>query len=44
MATKNQNDKVKIEIKRSVLQALLEMKQVGDSYSMVIERLIKASR
>lgn len=34
-------DKIKIEIDRSVANQLLKLKEVGDTYSDVIERLLK---
>ena len=34
-------DKVKVEFDRDVLNALLKLKEVGDTYSDVVRRLLK---
>ncbi|NIA03801.1 MAG: hypothetical protein GWP09_00440 [Nitrospiraceae bacterium] len=34
-------DKVKVQLDRDILNELLKMKQVGDSYSDVIRRLLE---
>ena len=34
-------DKVKIELKREIVNQLIKLKKVGDTYSNVIERLLK---
>jgi len=34
-------DKVKVEFDRDVLSALLKLKEVGDTYSDVVRRLLK---
>ena len=34
-------DKIKIEIEVAVANQLIKLKQVGDTYSMVIQRLIE---
>jgi len=34
-------DKVKVEFDRDVLNALLKLKKVGDTYSDVVRRLLK---
>jgi predicted CopG family antitoxin len=44
MPNKEPKRKVKIEIERSILQQLLAMKKVGESYSDVIERLLSTQR
>jgi predicted CopG family antitoxin len=33
-------DKVKVELDRDVVNRLIRMKQVGDSYSTIIKRLL----
>ena len=36
-------DKVKVELKREIVNKLIKMKKVGDTYSDVIQRLLDAS-
>ena len=38
---KAMRDKVKVEFDRDVLNALLKLKEVGDTYSDVVRRLLK---
>jgi len=38
---KAMKDKVKVEFDRDVLSALLKLKEVGDTYSDVVRRLLK---
>jgi predicted CopG family antitoxin len=40
----NKSDKVKVELDREIVNELLGMKSVGDSYSDVIRRLLEKDR
>jgi len=37
----DKKDKIEVEVDREVLNQLIKMKEVGDSYSTVIKRLIE---
>ena len=37
----DKQDKVKVEIEREILNQLIKLKEVGDTYSDVIKKLLK---
>ena len=41
MDKKDKQDKVKVELDKELLNELIKMKKVGDTYSSVIWRLLK---